>query len=411
MPSRSFRFLHASDFHLERPPYGLADVPETLRPVLADAPGQAASRVFDAALSEHVDFVVLAGDIINVVQCSPRQLVFLVAQFQRLEERKIAVYWCGGRAEAAAAWPAVLPLPANVHVFPSDRIESIVHRRDGEPLAELFGISSAQRKEIRSADFHAGQGELYSVAVAYGIVEAETLPAHEIDYWALGGEHRRRVLAVPAPAHTMAHYSGSPQGRRPGDWGAHGCTLVEVDENSRARTRLVATDVVRFVKERITVGDGTSQNQLEQLLHERARALAAGQAGPDLLVTWAVAGAVPLATKVRRGHVVGEILERLRAEHGQRRPVVWSMALDVESDSPLPAGEHGPDTILGEFLRQLHEFESRPDLSLQIESYLPRQVGDELATAVRLDDRKTRRAVLSDAARLGIDLLAGEETL
>ena len=55
-----FRFIHASDFHLERPPRGLTEVPDHLRAPFVDAPYRAAERVFDAAIKERVDFVVLA---------------------------------------------------------------------------------------------------------------------------------------------------------------------------------------------------------------------------------------------------------------------------------------------------------------------------------------------------------------
>ena len=61
----AFRFLHASDLHLDRPPRGLAEVPDHLRSVLAEAPYRAAERVFDAAVKERVDFVVLSGDVID----------------------------------------------------------------------------------------------------------------------------------------------------------------------------------------------------------------------------------------------------------------------------------------------------------------------------------------------------------
>ncbi len=47
-----FRFIHSSDFHLERPPRGLTEVPEHLRGAFVDAPYRAAERVFDAAIKE-----------------------------------------------------------------------------------------------------------------------------------------------------------------------------------------------------------------------------------------------------------------------------------------------------------------------------------------------------------------------
>src|SRR5262245_59140802 len=117
MSQRAFRFLHASDLHLERPPSGLALAPEHLRPTLLETPYLAAERVFDIALNEQVDFVVLSGDVVHLESAGPRALVFLAEQFQRLAERDIQVYWAGGNVDPPESWPAALHLPSNVHRF------------------------------------------------------------------------------------------------------------------------------------------------------------------------------------------------------------------------------------------------------------------------------------------------------
>ena len=59
-PARNaFSFVHASDLHLELPPHGLGEIPEHLRDSLLECPYRAAERVFDLALSERADFLVL----------------------------------------------------------------------------------------------------------------------------------------------------------------------------------------------------------------------------------------------------------------------------------------------------------------------------------------------------------------
>ncbi len=64
MSTRPFRFLIASDFHLEQPLGGVAEVPDHLRDLFLDSPYTASRRVFDAALAEDADFVLCAGDIL-----------------------------------------------------------------------------------------------------------------------------------------------------------------------------------------------------------------------------------------------------------------------------------------------------------------------------------------------------------
>ena len=81
----TLRFLHASDFHLEAPVGGLAEVPEQLRDLLIDAPRVAAQRVFESAIAHRVDFLLLAGDILHPYNAGPGALAFLLEQFERLE--------------------------------------------------------------------------------------------------------------------------------------------------------------------------------------------------------------------------------------------------------------------------------------------------------------------------------------
>ena len=42
MGKESIRFIHAADFHLERPMHDLLDLPEHLKQALVDAPWKAA---------------------------------------------------------------------------------------------------------------------------------------------------------------------------------------------------------------------------------------------------------------------------------------------------------------------------------------------------------------------------------
>jgi hypothetical protein len=45
----------------------LTDIPEHLKAALVDAPWKAAEAFFESALIENVDFVLLAGDLLNPI--------------------------------------------------------------------------------------------------------------------------------------------------------------------------------------------------------------------------------------------------------------------------------------------------------------------------------------------------------
>ena len=131
MPYWPFRFIHAADFHLHRPITGITEVPEHLRELLLEAAYRAAVRVFEAALTEESDFVLLAGDLLDPEATGPHGPLTLVEQFERLAERGIAVYWAGGQCDPPEVWPAVYHLPDNVHVLPAGRPVEILHESRG----------------------------------------------------------------------------------------------------------------------------------------------------------------------------------------------------------------------------------------------------------------------------------------
>ena len=99
MAKESIRFLHAGEFHLERAMQDLTDLPEHLKSNLANAPWAAAEAIFEAAIVENVDFVLLTGDLLNPISCGAAGPAFLMEQFERLAQRKIEVYWAGGTVD------------------------------------------------------------------------------------------------------------------------------------------------------------------------------------------------------------------------------------------------------------------------------------------------------------------------
>src|SRR4029078_6098393 len=137
--TQPIRLVHASDLHLERPLYGLAEIPDHLRELLIEAPYHAAEQVFETALAEDADAVLLAGDILNVDRAGPPAIVLLLDQFARLAERKIPIYCAVVRGERPDSWPRSVALPSNVHVFPIGHVESHDITRAGQTVDSVQG--------------------------------------------------------------------------------------------------------------------------------------------------------------------------------------------------------------------------------------------------------------------------------
>jgi len=405
MSSAPFRFVHSGDFHFERAMHGLAEVPDHLRDALIDAPFTAAERVFDAALAEPVDFVILAGDLLDPRQAGPRAIVFLVEQFERLAEREISIYWAGGSVDRPDRWPSAVALPDNVHVFPKGKVEEVTQFRDGQPLATVMGLSCPGRKKIRTADFRVDPTDRFTVAVAYGAVDAAAAARRKSDYWALGGRHERATLAGPPQT---VHYCGTPQGRSPGEAGPHGCTLVEVDGEGQVRTQLIAADPVRWIDERIELPASATQDELRRLLSDRMQGLVESSPQRHSLVSISIAGGGP-AVALRRGGLADELAASLRKEFGQLSPAAWTVSLSKDSPADAPSAWYEEETILGDFLRAVRDLKENDD-DIDLQPFLsPRHEAGTVSSMVSLNNKTQRAAVLRDVALLGVDLLRREE--
>lgn len=407
MSQRPLRFVHASDLHLEQPLYGLEAIPDSFRSLLIDAPFKAAERVFEAAVLEEADFLLLAGDVLNPETAGPRAIQFLLDQFQILSEHGVAVYWAGGADDGPDRWPAAIPLPEGVHLFERGRVEDISHFRDDAPIATILGTSWNGEQDLRVAEFHSDAAAPFNVAVAYGECAAESLAAHSVHYWALGGRHRRKPL-VTGPL--QATYSGTPQGRCPDEDGPHGCTVVHVDEHGKIRTQVLVTDVVRFHKEQVTLSAGLRRQDLDRLLSDRMKSLLTEAGDHPTLVTWQIQSAGTLGGVPRNLEMADELTERLRRDFSSGNRQVWTASVEFLPPKTLPKDYYEEDTILGDFLRLVRTYQAEQTGMVSIASLIPDHYLDSgLVSGTELADLGDRDAVLRDVAMLGVDLLSGSE--
>ncbi len=400
--TQPIRLVHASDFHLEMPVYGLAEVPDHLRELLIEAPYHAAEQVFETALSEDVDAVLLAGDILNVDRAGPPAIVLLLDQFARLAERKIPIYWAGGAVDTPDSWPRSVTLPSNVHVFPIGHVESLDLTRAGTTVARIQGTSCPEGGTVDARGFHRDAHGLFTIGVAYGTNDSAGHEGDRVHYMALGGRHLQQTVDEHPG---IAHFCGSPQGRGPKETGPHGCTVVTVDETGRAKTKFVATDTIRWIEQSLEVTATTKQEQLHDRLVERLEKLQAQHPGVDLFIRWNIRGTGPLVNRLRPNSLADELLTDLRRRFGQRSPVAWSASITCESALSVPAEWYDQETCLGDFLRVVRDFEVH-ETPFDLRPFLPANVRDEFLESIAIiDSPEANKELLSRASKLGIDLL------
>ena len=428
MPSQSFRFLHAGGFRLEGTLRGLEEAPQHLLETLVHAPFLAAEQVFAAAAREEVDFVLLSGDLLDPTLAGPRAIAFLVDKFQSLNKLGIPVYWAASERDLAQGWLRDWEWPTNVKVFSSERVEWFPYHRGGHTIARIAGRSWQEGRRLTSGEVVAGlaaektekseksekperaeKSDLPTVVVTAERLEVEPRAKGMLRYWALGGP---RVDDEATSGKCQVHAVGSPQGLSLDEPGPHGCALVQVAADGEPRLRTIATDVVRWCVERIQVLAGAARDTVHQELRSRVQTLVAESSVP-LLVSWKVSGLGRFDSRYAREQARQETLDWLRRQFGYGTPACWSINFDLEPPHALRAEWCEEDSILGDFMRVIRDYQDDPRRMVRLEPFLPdrktpRGVSSSYLTTV---DEEDREELLNLAALRGLDLLRGDDLL
>jgi exonuclease SbcD len=407
MAKESFRFIHASDFHLERPLQDINDLPEHLKRILVEAPWKAAESVFEHAVLENVDFILFAGDILNPATCGAQGIAFLLDQFEQLRSRKIQVYWAGGTVDDLDRWPASIALPSNVHLFPKNQVEKYVVRRNHSTLATVIGRSVDGNEIVRAAEFAHEPDDTFVIAVAHGKADSQSLATENVHYWALGGKHQASIVQTEEPT---IRYSGSPQARCLKEEGAHGFVLVDVDAQRQIQVHSLDVDLVRYSEQDIDAEDVGLGRDIRQSLAKRVARLQSDASGRHLLVKWRVQMDLENATIVGPS-ALEELLGWLRREFGHGKPSCWSTDIEILPPKEFPNKWRDEDTILGDFLRTAEEHRKSQAKNLSLKTILDAEVPSTQSWQAALSpvNSAAQLSTLERSTLLGVDLLRGHQ--
>ena len=314
------RFLHAGALNLGAPLFGIGGLPYHLRSLMVNARYRAAERVFAAAIAQRVDFVLLAGNVLNDADTSPRPCWFLAAQCENLLRHGIPVYWVEAPG-AGHRWSDYVPLPANVFLGPAHPCASFEYKRHGRTAARIFVGSEASSA---AADANVPQ-----IAVLPEGIDGLPLSPVGVDYWALGG----RMSAGTVPSISgLAQFAGTTQGHSPLEGGPRGCALVSIDRHRACISEFVETESVLWHSERVRVAGEIDWSELRHELVQRQERLLTQNACDLLMIRWTLTGQGPLWQQLRRDDVCRQ-LQSLLVRHGRdRQPAAWSFVIDLSPD-------------------------------------------------------------------------------
>lgn len=417
MAGKGFKFIHTSDWHLDSPLRGVTEVPEHLVDDFLDAPLRAAMAVIDTAISEQVDFVILAGHLFDGDSRDVRASDFVWRQLHRLRDHGIGVAWVGTPSDGLGDWPLAMMLPPQVKLITRPVPEVVPMHRGDQLLCHLVA-SAAGNGPLAATTAFATHSPCPTLVAAHGeFTGAVNLALADVAYWALGGRHAQEEIEG---LRGRAWYCGAPQGFTPQESQPHGCLLVEVDAARQARARFIPTDVLRWQTIHCEMPDDLDQAGLVRILREQAERAHESAPGRQVLLRWILVDQDAsrdtrsdlLASRLRRGDMALEILRILRAELRQANRPVWPLAITTEPPETLPQGWYDEDTILGDLLRTVQQYQADPRLTIDLS--LPqtsRQGWDKLLPALSADNRSDREHLLRQVAVLGVDLLRGDRVL
>ncbi|QDV78393.1 metallophosphoesterase family protein [Botrimarina mediterranea] len=268
-----FKFLHAADIHLDSPLRGLDRYEGAPADQIRGATRRAFENLVEVALREEVALVVLAGDLYDGDWRDFNTGLFFVKQMARLKEAGIPVYAVNGNHDATSRITRRLPLPENVHVFPTGEATTI--RLEGVDVA-IHGQSFAEQctTEDLAKNYPAAVSGVFNLGVlhtsmtgrdghgSYAPCSEACLRDRGYDYWALGHIHQREVLSG---ATTIA-YPGNIQGRHIRETGPKGCLVVHVDDNLAVDPVFEPLDVLRWEVARVGLeGAGSSSDAIDRV--------------------------------------------------------------------------------------------------------------------------------------------------
>ncbi len=405
MPGESFRFIHASDFHLEAPLDDLDSVPNHLRDAMAEAPRRAARAVFEAALVDNIDFLCLCGDLLSPMAAGPHGMSLLLDYFEKLNVKKKPVFWIAGTADDPQKWPDAAPLPPNVTLFPKNKAVAIPVERAGRTICVVVGKSSEGRSALHVPSYRIEPTDEYTIAMGYGSSDADALKEGRFEYWALGGEHNR--CEVKGAADGGAVYCGSPQGRSLAEPGPHGYSIVDVDADQTTRVHSVECDAFRYCKVEIDAAEIQAVGGIRNLLGERIVRLQHDNGGRHLLIGWDIS--VTSGDSLQAIGDTQELLEWLRRDYGQGSPSAWTASLVVRPPQHYPKSWQDEDTILGDFLRAAEKHRKSGAKELNLLPFTEEHEGISSTTSSLLADisGSAKEEVLNQATLLGVELLRG----
>jgi DNA repair exonuclease SbcCD nuclease subunit len=296
-----YTFLHTADIHLDSPLLNLDRYDGAPVEAFRSATRRALDKLVELALAERVRFVLIAGDLYDGDCRDFNTPLHFRCKMRELAEHGISVLVIQGNHDAENKMHKAfsLQLPGNVHLFRTDRPETVfvddlnvaIHGQGFWQRDVTDDISQNYPAPLRGwlniGMLHTSCGA-YEGHARYAPSTVAGLTNKGYDYWALGHIHKREKLVGPDP---WIIYPGNPQGRHIREEGPRGCVLATVEGDRVTKTRFFDLDVLRWYVCSIDAGECDEADAILAAAAAAMKRLLAAADGRPVAVRIEVTGA------------------------------------------------------------------------------------------------------------------------
>jgi DNA repair exonuclease SbcCD nuclease subunit len=267
------RFIHAADIHLDSPLTGLSAYEDAPVDLLRLATREAFTNLVNEAISEAVDFVIIAGDLYDGTWKDHNTGIFFVREMGRLKKAGIPVFLLYGNHDAESEMTKRLEMPDNVREFDSrkavtfklEELRVALHGRSFKTAATTDNLVPSYPDPVPGM---LNIGVLHTALESheharYAPCEVAELHAKGYHYWALGHVH-----SFWHDVHGSSNivFPGNLQGRHVRETGPKGAVLVTADESGIQRIERLIVDVLRWHSLEVDVSSAQSVSDAARLV-------------------------------------------------------------------------------------------------------------------------------------------------